>query len=56
MTEPVSQVRPISVLWGGGGGKVQGSKVAIQAESRCSRVRSREKLERHAAWHYGVEM
>ena len=31
-------------------------KEANQVESRCSGLRSHGKLERHAAWHYLVEM
>ena len=55
--ETVSQVRPINVLWGGGGGGGgQGCKVANQVESCCSGLRSRGKLERHAACHYLIEM
>ena len=52
VTEPVFKVRPIGVPWGKG----QGCKVASQAESCCSWLRSRGKLERHAAWHCLVEM
>ena len=52
VTEPVCQVRPIDVLWGEG----QDCKVSNQTKSRCSGRRSRDKLERHAAWHYLVEM